>query len=72
MSKLWEGSEVARFTVYILKQFSSVGTGAYTKGSLRDDIIRELKAMRAKFQKKENLVLPKVLYAECMKVVWDA
>ena len=44
---------------------------AYTKKELRDDIVRECKALRHKTEKKESELFKPAFLAEVMNVLWD-
>ena len=67
---LFEGGEVARFSAYVLEKFQKAGTPTYDQKLLREDVVRELKVLRAKIKKKEVEVLPLPLHEACVKVVW--
>ena len=68
---LFENSEVSRATVYILERFGRVGSLGYDRSNLRQDLVVELKALRAKTEKKEAITLHPKLYEEVLKILWD-
>ena len=67
---LFVGAETARATICILNCFSKLSP-AYTKKELRDDIVRECKALRHNTEKKESELFKPVFLAEVMNVLWD-
>ena len=68
---LFNGAECARVITYLLCQWETVGVKAYTKASLRDDMCRELKALRVKTGKKEQETLHQPFLEEVLKIIWD-
>ena len=66
---LFRNAEVARFSACMLPKFAEI-SAKYTKSALRDDMIRELKALRSKTELKEQKLLPKVYLQACLGVVW--
>ena len=67
---LWVGCETARATVSILNLFGKV-SAAYTRKQLREDIVKEVKYLRTKTEKKEADLLGAPLLKEVMNVLWD-
>ena len=67
---LFVSAEFARFTVHALQLMSKVGV-TIEKKTLRDDIVKEVKAFRDKTKKKEVDVFPAPLYKEITRIDWD-
>jgi len=72
LTPLWKGAEASRFSATVLEKMNKLGGKDYGKADLREDVVRELKALRLKLQCKEDAVLPAVFRAEVMRIVWDA
>ena len=68
---LFKNAEVARFAVYAILQFDKVDPKFYPRSQLRDDLVAQIKALRAKTEAKETQILPKPLLDKVMDVLWD-
>ena len=68
---LFFGAEVDRSTAHLLTLFAQLGKGAYQKPQLREDLIKELKALRVKTKVKECDSLHPVFFEEVQKILWD-
>ena len=71
LTKLLRNAEVARFTSYMIERYTKYEESKITKATLRDDLCREMKAIRPKLGCKEKEVFPTCLLETCLKVLWD-
>ena len=62
--------EVARFSSYMLTKLAAAPE-SYKKGELREIVVREMKALRAKIGKDLSTV-PTPLLKQCQKILWEA
>jgi len=67
--KLLNQAEVSRACIFMISQFEK-DAGALPPAKLRENIITEMKALRAKTDKKEKELIPKPLMEKILKVVW--
>ena len=68
---LWIGAEVSRCSARLFQCWGKVNVGGHGRGELREDMCKELRALRKLTDKKESEPLPKPLLAEVTKVLWD-
>ena len=69
--KLFQNAEGARCTVHLLPLWAKVGAPSFSKKDLREEVVKEVKALRLKTEKKEVETLPKAFYQEISRVLWD-
>jgi len=71
IKQISRNGEIARFTTYIIERFAKLDENKIAKQVVRDDVCREMKALRVKLQCKEKEVFPPALLERCLKVLWD-
>ena len=69
--KLMKHAEIARFAGFIMERFAKFEAKALSKHDMRDILVKEMKAVRAKCNGKEKDYIPKALMETCLKVLWD-
>ena len=67
-TNFWVGADPGRCASYLFLQWAKVSTLGYSRSDLRDDMRKELKALRKLTEKKETETLPPCMLAEVMKV----
>ena len=69
--KLFQNAEVARCSVHLLSLWPRVGSGSFSKKDLREEVVKEIKALRMRTEAKEDKTLPKLFHQEITRVLWD-
>ena len=70
-AKLFVAAEVARFTIHVLQQFAKPFKPGWEKNHLREEVVKEVKYLRTKCDKKEAVLLEKPFLDEVTRVLWD-
>ena len=69
--ELWKHAEASRFSVYVSGALNKRQQNAkYQEKDLREDIVREMRILRAVCNKEEGNYIPKPLFEACSKVLW--
>ena len=69
--KLFQNAEVARCSIHLLSLWPKVGTPTSSKKDLREEVVKEIKALRMRTEAKEDKTLPKLFHQEITRVLWD-